>query len=137
MLKPFEHPLRSTCSCSCEDLNKPTPQSDSRARIRRNKAGVSIEDLPCSTSHHLIAYNSLVNLLQDSLYSNTERKEVIYQNDVQTLLSSIVGKIPEPSCICFQFQTHLGIKFVGKRNYISSISVINLVVKRKVCPDTN
>ena len=100
--KASEHPLRSTCSCSCEDLNKPAPHSHSRARRlrRKDKAGISIENLSCSTSHHLMAYNSLVNLLQDRLYTDTERHQVIYQNDVQTLLSSIVGK-REPSSTCF------------------------------------
>ena len=63
-----------------------------------------------------MAYNSLVNLLQDRLYSDTERAEIIYQNDVQSLLSSIVGNIVW-SLHTFVFQSnHEGIKFVGTQN---------------------
>ena len=110
--------LRATCSCSCEDLNKPAPQSHWRSRLRRkDKAGISIEDLSCSTSQHLIAYNSLVNLLQDRLCNDTERPEVIYQNDVQTLLTSIVGKRTEPSYSHLFKQSSNGIKFVGNLCY--------------------
>ena len=112
--RPLNILLRATCSCSCEDLNKPAPQSHWRSRLRRkDKAGISIEDLSCSTSQHLIAYNSLVNLLQDRLCNDTERPEVIYQNDVQTLLTSIVGKRTEPSYSHLFIQSCNGIKFVG------------------------
>ena len=68
-----------------------------------------------------MAYNSLVNLLQDRLYTDTERPEIIYQNDVQSLLSSIVGNIVW-SLHTFVFQSnHEGITFVGTQNLLEKM----------------
>ena len=118
ILENFEHQLRlgTSCSCSSEDLNKPTKKLGSRTGLRiKKKVGTSIEDLSCSKSQHLIAYNSLINLLQDSLWNDTERSEVTYQNEVKYLLTSIAGRNGDLSMV-FQFNPT---KFVGNRILLS------------------